>query len=279
MFEAFLRDLRHSLRMFAQSPAFTLAAVAALTLGIGANTAIFSVVNAVLLKPVSFPDPDRLVIMLNAPQGSGPGASPAKFQHYRAQDSVVENVSAFRTGIINYTGGTFPEQLRSGQVSADFFRAFGAPVIRGRTFTAEEDLPEAGRVVVLGQALWQSRFNGAADVLGSTVSLGGEPYSVIGILGDFSFDDFGDTPQVWTPFQLDPNSPDQGHYFQVAARLKEGATLEQAQARLGISADEYRAKYPGAINENSSFTAEPVQEVLVRNVRSSLLVLGRLPHK
>ncbi|MBA2603235.1 MAG: ABC transporter permease [Acidobacteria bacterium] len=274
MFEAFIRDLRHSLRMFAQSPAFTLAAVAALTLGIGANTAIFSVVNAVLLKPVSFPDPDRLVIMLNAPQGSGPGASPAKFQHYRAQDSVVENVSAFRTGIINYTGGTFPEQLRSGQVSADFFRAFGAPVIRGRTFTAEEDLPEAGRVVVLGQALWESRFNGAADVLGSTVSLGGEPYTVIGILGDFSFDDFGDTPEVWTPFQLDPNSPDQGHYFQVAARLKEGVTLEQAQARLGLSADEYRAKYPGAINENSSFTAEPVQEVLVRNVRSSLLVLG-----
>jgi len=112
MLEAFVRDLRQSLRMFRQSPAFTLAAVAALTLGIGANTAIFSVVNAVLLRPVSFPDADRLVIFLNtSPQNpaGGSGASPAKFQHWRAQDAVVQDVSVFRTGIVNYTGGSFPE--------------------------------------------------------------------------------------------------------------------------------------------------------------------------
>src|SRR5919106_3914236 len=106
MFEAFFKDLKHSLRMFAQSPAFTFAAIAALTLGIGANTAIFSVVNAVLLKPVSFHDPDRLVMFMNtSPQGSGPAASPAKFQHYRRQSSAVEDVTAFRNGILNYSGG------------------------------------------------------------------------------------------------------------------------------------------------------------------------------
>ena len=120
--EAFFRDLKHSLRMFRQTPSFTIAAVAALALGIGANTAIFSVVNAVLLKPVPFPDPDRFLMFMNtSPQGSNPAASPAKYAHYREQTSVVQDVSAFRMGIVNYTGGGSPEQLRSGQVSADYF--------------------------------------------------------------------------------------------------------------------------------------------------------------
>ena len=275
MFEAFRKDLIHSLRMFAQSPAFTLAAIAALTLGIGANTAIFSVVNAVLLKPVAFADPDRLVIFMNTtPQGTGPAASPAKFAHYRQQSAVVEDVAAFRTGVINYTGGTFPEQLRMGQVSADFFRAFRAPVIRGRAFTEAEDLPDAGRVAVIGQRFWESRFNRSEEVVGQTLSLGGEPYTVIGILGEFDFSDFGETPQVWLPFQLDPNSGDQGHYFQAAGRLRPDVTLEQAQARLQASAADYRALYPGALPENAGFTVQPVRDVLVRNVRSTLLVLG-----
>src|SRR3954469_7781881 len=116
--ETFLQDLKHSLRLFRQSPGFTAAAVAALTLGIGANTAIFSVVNSVLLKPAPFPDPDRLVFFLNvSPQGSGPAASPAKFQHYREQTAIVQDVAAFRPGVVNLTSGTFPEQVQSEQVS------------------------------------------------------------------------------------------------------------------------------------------------------------------
>src|SRR6186713_1791904 len=119
MLEALVKDLKQSLRMFRQSPAFTGAAVAALTLGIGANTAIFSVVNAVLLRPVPFPDPDRLVLLqTTSPQGVNGGGSPAKFQHYRAQGEVLRDVAAFNTGVVNYTGGAFPEQLRSGRVSA-----------------------------------------------------------------------------------------------------------------------------------------------------------------
>src|ERR687891_723062 len=120
MLEAFLKDFRHSVRMFVQSPAFTLAAVAALALGIGANTAIFSVVNAVLLKPIPFADPDRLVYFMNTnPQGGGgPGASPAKFAHWRQQTTVIQDATAFWTNVVNYTGGGFPEQLRAGQVSA-----------------------------------------------------------------------------------------------------------------------------------------------------------------
>src|SRR5262245_1748431 len=240
MLEAFVKDLKQSLRMFRQSPAFTGAAVAALTLGIGANTAIFSVVNAVLLRPVPFPDPDRLVLFLNtSPQGSGPGASPAKFQHWKALDSVVHDVSVFRTGIVNYTGGTFPEQLRSGQVSVDFFKLFGAPVLRGRTFTPEEDLPDAERVVVLSQRFWESRFNRSDEVIGTSISLGGEPYTVVGVLGEFDFSEYGPQPQVWYPFQLPPNTADQGHYFTAAGRLKPGVSLGQAQTRVAESAEEY----------------------------------------
>src|SRR5436190_22012548 len=116
--EAFIRDLKHSLRMFVQSPAFTLAAIAALTLGIGANTAIFSVVNAVLLKPVALPDADHVVVFINVgPNGpGGHAASPAKFAHYQQQTEVVQDVSAMNTGgVVNYTGGTFPEQLKAGK--------------------------------------------------------------------------------------------------------------------------------------------------------------------
>jgi putative ABC transport system permease protein len=273
-FEAFFKDLKHSLRMFRQSPAFTLAAVAALTLGIGVNTAVFSVVNAVLLRPVSFPDPDRLVVFMNtSPQGSGPAASPAKFQHYRQQTSVVEDVSVYNNGIVNYTGGSFPEQLRSGRVSADFFRLFGAPIVRGRGFTEAEDLPQGPRVALLGYRLWETRFNSDPDIVGKPISLSGEPYEIIGVVGEFNFEQFGTAPQVWVPFQLDPNTADQGHYFQAAGRLKPGVSLQQAQARLQVSAGEYKTKYPTALQPDQSFTVEPIREVLVRNVRSSLLVL------
>src|SRR5262245_50549020 len=148
--EFFLQDLKQSLRRLALSPAFTLAALAALTLGIGVNTAIFSVVNAVLLRPVSFPEPDRLVMLMTvSPQASGIVLSPVELQHFRRQTGVLQDVAAFSSGVINYTGGSFPEQLPSGQVSAGFFRLFGASPVLGRTFTAEEDRPGGGRVAVL----------------------------------------------------------------------------------------------------------------------------------
>src|SRR3982751_2501378 len=139
--ETLLQDVKQSLRILRQSPGFTAAAVAALTLGIGTNTAIFSVVNSVLLRPAPFPDPDRLVLFQNlSPGGAGTGASPTKFQHWREQTGVVQDVAAFRTGVVNLTGGTVPEQLQSAQVSADYFRLFGASTILGRTFSREEDL-------------------------------------------------------------------------------------------------------------------------------------------
>src|SRR3954469_3947634 len=275
-FDNFIRDFTHSLRMFAKSPAFTLAAVAALTLGIGVNTAIFSVVNAVLLRPVSFPDPDRLVVFMNmSPQGQGgPAASPAKFQHYRAQSDVVQDVAAYRTGVVNYTGGSMPEQLRSAQVSSDFFRLFGAPVVLGRPFSADEDLPDRAKVVVLSSRFWSTRFNSDPNIVGRSISLSADTYTIVGVLGEFHFEDFGPAPQVWVPFQLDPYTKDQGHYFQTAGRLKPGVTLEQAQARVKLWSTSYREKFPNALGPNQTFSALPVREVLVRNVKTLLLVMA-----
>jgi predicted permease len=274
--EAFVKDLRHSLRMFVQSPAFTLAAVAALTLGIGANTAIFSVVNAVLLKPVAMPDPDRVVVFQNvSPRGSGGGASPAKFAHYRRQTEIVEDVSAFNTGVMNYTGGTFPEQLRSGRVSADFFKLTGAPLRLGRNFTSEEDSPRGPLVAVIARGLWETRFNADPNVVGKSISLGSEPYTIVGVLDTFDFREFGPTPQVWVLFQFDPNTTDQGHYFQAMGRLKPGVTLQQANERMGASAKDFRAKFPNAIGPQNSFGVKAIRDVIVRDdVKNSLLIYG-----
>jgi len=262
--------------MFRQNRAFTAAAVAALALGIGANTAIFSVVSAVLLKPVPFPDPDRVVLFMNtSPQGSGPAASPAKFAHWRQQTTVIQDATAFRTNVVNYTGAQFPEQLQAGQVSADYFRLFGARLIMGRTFTPDEDRPGGEKVVVLSHGLWTRRFSADPAIIGKPLSLSGEPHVVIGVIGpEFDIAEFGQVPELFIPFQLDPNTVDQGHFFQVAARLKPDATLEQAQARMRLSADEYRVKFPQALQANNSFSVEPIQQVFVRNARPTLLILS-----
>ena len=275
MLEALLKDLRYSFRIFWQSPAFASAAVAALALGIGANTAIFSVVDAVLFKPIAFKDPDRIVMFENSSrQGTNPAASPAKLQHYRAQTGIVQDVAGFRMGIMNYTAGTVPEQLRSGQVSGDFFRLLGAPVVRGRTFSVEEDSPQGPKVAVLSARLWERRFQSDPNVVGRTISLSGDAYTVIGVIGrDFDMQEFGGSPEVWIPFQFDPNTKEQGHYFRAMGRLKPGVTFEQAKARMEATGAEYRQKFPNAIGPNNTFTIEPLREAIVSDARSSLLVL------
>ena len=271
-----LHDLKHSLRSYRHSPGFTLTALATLALGIGANTAVFSVVNAVLLKPIPYPDPDRLVMFMNtSPEGSGAACSPAKFQHYREQSSVTQDVAAFRGGIVNLTGGAFPEQVKSGQVSADYFRLFGAPVIRGRTFSAEEDSPKGPLVALIGEGLWKRRFGADPSVIGKSISLSGESYVVIGIIGaNFDTSELDEAPEVWTPFQLDPRTTDQGHYFEAAGRLKPGVSLAQARAKLKLSAQDFERKFPRELGPGSAFTVTPFQEAFVRDSRPILLVLA-----
>ena len=274
--DSLVADIKHALRALWRSPSFTLAAVSALALGIGVNTAIFSVVDAVLLKPVPFPDPDRLVMFMNTnPQGSGPAASPAKFAKWRNETDVIQDAAAMNAGILNYTGGETPEQLRSGRVSADFFKLFGAQIIRGRTFSRDEDLPRGPRVVLISEGLWSRRFASDPDIVGKPISLSGDPYTVIGIVGsNFHPEDLGAAPDVWVPFQLDPESVDQGHYFRAAARLKPGVSLEQAKARLKLAGEEFRTRFPPAMPPNSGFSVERMRDAFVSNVRPTLLVLS-----
>ncbi len=273
--DTLLQDLRHTVRSLLRGPGFTLAAVAALALGIGATTAVFSVVNAVLLKPAPFPDPDRIVwLQAVAPEGRNQGGSPAKFAWWRTQSEVLDDVSAFRTGRINDTGGDTPEQLRWAQVSAAYFRLFGAPIVHGRAFAVDEDLPNGPRVALISERVWERRFDRDPEVIGRGLSLSGDLHVVVGVVGDrFDFRDFGDTPDVWTPFQLDPNATDQGHYFIVAGRLRPGVSLEQAQAVLEGSTEFYRERFPEVLPDGAVFGAVPIREELVRNARGLLLVL------
>jgi predicted permease len=183
-------------------------------------------------------------------------------------------VAAYRTGVVNFTGGDAVEQFRSAQVSEGYFRCFGAPIARGRTFSAEEDAPKGPKVALISYGLWQRRFASDPQTIGRTISLSGDSYVVIGIVGpDFDVRQFGPPPDVWVPFQLDPNTTDQGHYFQVAGRLKPGVPLAQAQSRLQVSAQEYVTKFPNSLGKNGGFTVTPMREALVKNVRTSLLVL------
>jgi predicted permease len=274
--ERLIQDLKYALRTLRQQRAFTVAALAALALGIGATTAVFSVVNAVLLRPFPYPDPDRIVLFMNTSAGgSGSAASPAEFAHWSQQTAVIQAPSAFRTGIVNYTGSDLPEQLKSGQVSANYFRLFGAKTVVGRTFSADEDRPNGPHVAVLSYGWWARRFASDPNIVGKTILLSGDPYVVIGVI-DSRFDASalgGDAPDVWMPFQLDPNSTDQGHYFTSAARIKPGITLAQAQAKLVQSAAAFRQKFPQALDPKQGFTVETLQHVFVRNFGSLLTVL------
>ena len=273
-----VKDTRHSLRLFRRSPGFTIAAVAALALGIGANTAIFSVVNAVLLRTLPFPEADRLIVFQQV-QGNGQGfsaGSPAKFAHWRNQTSVVQDVAAYRNNVMNFAGGGVPEQFRASQVSADYFKLFGVPVIRGRAIMPAEDMPDGPKVALVSERLWERRFQRDPNMLGKLISLSGEPYTVIGIVGSaFDISEFGPNPDVWVPFQLDPNTSDQGHYFQVAGKLKSGVSLDQANARLKVSAEEYKQKYPRVLNKDQSFGVRSLSEELVGGRADHALRAGR----
>jgi putative ABC transport system permease protein len=275
--ETLISDLRHAIRTYRQGGgSFIITAVVALGLGIGANTAIFSLVNTVLLREPPFPKPDRIVILqTKTPQGSFGGASPAKFAHWAQQTDILTDVSAFGNGVVNWTGGAFPQQLRSERVSSAYFRLFGVPIILGRAFNAREDAPYASRTVVIGEALWKSRFGGDPNILGKTMALGGEPHIITGVVSArFDFQDFGPAPEVWVPFQLDPNARDQGHYFQAAGRLKDGISLGQANGRLDASASAYRRKFPDGLDRGQTFEAVTLKDALVKPARQSIWVLA-----
>ena len=276
--EILLQDVRYAGRMLRRSPGFAATAISALALGIGANTAIFTVVNTVLLQPLAYPEPDRLVqLELSSPQGNGNITSIPKFIIWREQTQVFQDVAAYDLGGpgVNLTGEDRPEQLKGVHVSAEFFRLFGARVVAGRTFSAEEDRPGGSPLAVIAGGLWRRRFGSDLNLVGKSIDLGGEPFTVIGILDPtFTSDPPAD---IYLPLKADPNSTDQAHYLRAAARLKPGVTLEKAKAAMKVAAEQFNRKFAAAagaqLGPQGSFTAEPLRDTIVGDVRKALLVL------
>ncbi|HTJ29381.1 MAG TPA: ABC transporter permease [Acidobacteriaceae bacterium] len=268
----FRNDLRHALQLFLKNPGFTLAAILALALGIGANTAIFSVVNSVLLKPLSYPNADRMVEF-----GSRSSlianflSSVPEFHVYQQQTSVFQDVAGYdnQGPGFNLTGDR-PEQLRGIHVTEGYFRVYGAPIALGRTFTPQEDQPHGPQVVVLSYGLWQRRFGGDPAILGRAISLGNQPYTVVGVIGkNFVADPAAD---LWIPFQFDVNIHDQNHFFQVAGLLRPGVSLDKATAQLELAAPQYHRDYPDT-DPNQHFSITTLQDSITGDVRHSLLIL------
>ena len=271
--ETLISDIRHSFRVLRQSPGFAATAIAVLALGIGASTAIFSVVDAVLLEPLPFPEPDRVVVLMNSsPQGNFSAASVPKYNVWRSQTQVLTDIAAYDTGGpgINLIGD-HPEQIKGIHASHEFFSLFGIRTVLGRTFTPEEDRPGGGKFTVLSEGLWQRRYGSDPAMVGKTISLGGEPYTVIGVVTHSSVVD--PSPDLYLPFQADPNSRNQAHYFQSAARLKPGVSLKAAKAALDLAGGEFRRLFPKASDPKSSFTVESMRETVVSDVKTALYVL------
>ena len=272
---AFLGELKQSLRMFRQNPGFTVAAVATLAIGIGANSAIFSIVNRVLLKPLNVPAADRVVEFMLTRQGNSfPAAAPQHYFVWRGQITLFQDVSAYRLELANLTNDQAPEQIAAARISVDFFKLFGATILQGRTFTAEEDRPGAGHVMILSYGLWKRRFGGDPSVIGQSVNLNGTSYLVIGVLASsFDSEQFDQRPDVWLPFQIDPNSTEGGCYCRMSGRLDSGVTLAKANAQLQVVADQYRHAFPKFLNAKTTFTVKPLREAMVGDVRPLLLIL------
>src|SRR5215218_8991853 len=228
--ESVFTDLRYGLRILLKQPSFTLVAVITLALGIGANTAIFSLVNSILLRPLPFRDPDRLVRILQASPKLGLsswGVSQADFAAYREQNRSFESVAIYNTTATNLTGAGEPERLPIATVTADFFKVFGVSPLLGRTFLEGEDTPGKNQICVISHAFWQRRFGGDPNVVGKTLSLNNTPMQIVGVMpAEFKFPRY--EVDLWTPLAHDPMriAP---YFFAVIGRLKPGFQIAQAQ--------------------------------------------------
>jgi len=270
----FTTDLRFAWRSLWKNPALTGIAVAALALGIGANTAIFSVVHGVLLSPLPYPEPERLVRLIDSnPQANLPRfpTSPPDFVDWRTQNKVFSHLAAIRTEYVNLTGEGDPERLVGSRVSADFFGLFRVPAELGRSLLPEEDKVGGPKVVVLSHGLWQRRFGGDPKILGRRLLLNGEPTTVVGVMpASFAMPRRG---ELWLPSQMEITDDLRGaHFVNVAGRLKDGISLERAQAEMTGIAGRIALAHPQS-NKDWGVNVYSLRDLMVEDIRPALLVL------
>jgi putative ABC transport system permease protein len=227
-------DFRYGLRVLWRNRALTAIVLLSLALGIGANTAIFSVVNSVLFRPLPFKDPEKLVVVwedasfVGFPENT---PSPGNYADWKSQNHVFSKMAAMRNQDYNLTGGGEPLKLSGFQVTADFFPLLGVQPIHGRVFTQSEDSPDANKVAVLSYGFWQSRFAGQTNIVGQDIILNNAKYTVVGIMpSNFQF--FDPEINLWTPmaFTSEQLQNRNAHYLQVVARIKDGVSFDQAQS-------------------------------------------------
>jgi predicted permease len=273
-----LTDLKHGLRVLLKNPGFTAAAIIVLALGIGANTAIFSVVNAVLLRPLPFRDPARLVQIWHVPPAkSFPGmtefaVSAANFIDWQQQNDVFDKIAIYTGSSLNLTGREQPEALRGAAVSADFFSTLQVQPMLGRTFTPDQDQHGHNHAVILSYGLWKTRFAANPNIADQSVNLDGQSYIVTGVMGPkFRFPDWAQywTPMGWTDKQRAVRGE---HHYLVIARLKSSTPIPQAQAQMNAISTRLAQQYPED-DKGWGAVVIPLREQIVSDVRPALLVL------
>lgn len=272
--DGLLNDLRFALRMIRKSPGFTLVATLTLALGIGANTAIFSFVDAVLLKPLPYPNPEELVnVWEKPPQGDRNGISTLNFLDWKNQNAVFTAMAAATGGSVTLTGVDVPVQLRGVRVSAPFFDILGVRAALGRTFAPDEDQLGKEQVVVLSHRIWESRFGADRSVIGRKIHLDNKPYTVIGVMAGNSVLDRR-WEEIWTPLAFESKDMTRNfHWMMSWARLKPGVSLEQARAQMKAIAARIERDYPDS-NKGWSVTVDRyLDRVVDDSLRRSLFVL------
>lgn len=278
----FWQDIKYGFRMLMKAPSVSIVATIALALGIGANTAIFSVVNAVLLRPLPFPDSDALMSIFETDKvrgGRGSYSYP-NFFDLRDQNHVFDHVAAYHDGTFTMTGQGQPVMINGAVASAELFSVLGVKPMLGRTFSTAEDKPtETGRVVVLGERLFASRFNSDSSLINKSITLNGHSYTVIGVMPKgFEFPIQNDPLDLWTTIAEDaagesPATAQRGaHFLRVIGRLKSGVSKTQAQAEVDTIAARLTQQYPDT-NTNKGISIEPTLQALVGDVRPALLIL------
>jgi predicted permease len=275
-----LHDLRSALRRLRRAPGFTFAAVVCLALGIGANTAIFSVINAVLLRPLPYPRADRIMMVWEARDAdrvSRNNVAAYNFLPWKTESGVFERLAAVYDTRVGLTGHGEPLQVPVEYASADLFPLLGMRPVLGRAYTAEEDLPGAAPVVVLSHGLWQRRFGGARDVIGQRLELDGKPHTIIGVMpAAAGIIGRPEAPEVWAPLALDPAQDYHGvsgRYLIAIGRLKDGVSRERAQASLTAIARRLEEQFP-EYNTGWGVNLVPVTEDITGHLRRPLLLLA-----
>jgi putative ABC transport system permease protein len=280
--QAILRNLRFAARMLIKNPGFTLAAVITLALGIAANTAIFTVTSALLLRPFPYHDPTQLVSLSAKDENGERPNTLLRYELVRDFNRSFQSVAVWTTDNLNLTGSGEPLQVQVARISPSFFAMLGVQPQLGRTFTEEEGRPEGKPVVMLSDAMWRSRFHADRDIVGRTVTLDTTPQTVVGVLpSNIQFPFVGEA-DIWTPryFELSVMTPQRLRtgvgYLEMAARLRPGTTLAEAAAELAVLNQRYREQNPTAPDADPAvlMSAQTLRDLVVGDVRSKVLVLS-----